>query len=288
MKLAGEPNAPFANSNNKRREAFAKPQSQPRRARTIPHRGCGMKITVVGSGDAFGTGGRAHTCIRVDAEGSTVIVDFGAASMTAWQKLKFDSNDVDAIVISHLHGDHFGGLPAFLLHSQFVAGRTKPLLLVGPPGFKARLKEILDLFYPGTGTIDWTFPWEVREVKAGNGVNVAGLKLETFEVKHSPDCSPTGVRLSNGKHVFAYSGDTAWTEALYKIGDDADLFLVECYSGEEPVPNHLDWPLLKSKLRAFNAKRIAVTHMGASAIAKIPEMRAAGLVVADDGLSIDL
>ncbi len=247
-----------------------------------------MKITIVGSGDAFGTCGRAHTCIRVDAAGSTVLVDFGAGSIISWHKLGFDSNDIDAVVITHLHGDHFGGLPLLLLQSQFIGRRNKPLVLVGPPGLRTRLREMLDIFFPGTATIAWDFPWEVRELTPGCGAEVAGLSLETFPVKHSAGSSPTGVRLSDGTHVFAYSGDTAWTETLLEIDAGADLFLVECYSGDEAVPNHMNWPQLKSKLSAFTAKRIVVTHLGASAFAKIPEMRAAGLVIADDGLSFDL
>ncbi len=248
----------------------------------------GMKITIVGSGDAFGSGGRAHTCIRVDAAATTVLDDFGSGAMTAWQKLGFDSNDVDAVVVSHLHGDHFGGIPALLLHAQFVAERRKPLLLVGPPGLKARLQEMLDLFFPGSASVDWNFAWQVREIAGGRKIAVAGLSLETFDVIHSPGSMPLGVRLSDGKHVFAYSGDTAWTDALNAIAADADLFLVECSSGDEPVPNHLHWPQLKSKLDSFTAKRIVVTHMGPSAIAKIPEMQAAGLTVANDGLSLEL
>lgn len=248
----------------------------------------GMKVTIVGSGDAFSSGGRAHTCIRIDAAAATVVVDFGSGAMTAWQKLGFDTNDIDAIVVSHLHGDHFGGIPALLLHAQFVAGRQKPLLLVGPPGLKIRLQEMLDLFFPGSSTIAWNFAWQVREIGGGRKITLAGLTLETFDVIHSPGSMPTGVRLSDGKHVFAYSGDTAWTETLNDIAAGADLFLCECSSGDEPVPNHLHWAELEGKLKGFNAKRIAITHMGPSAIAKIPEMQAAGLIIANDGLSLDL
>jgi ribonuclease BN (tRNA processing enzyme) len=247
-----------------------------------------MKVTIVGSGDAFGSGGRAHTCIRIDAAASTVVVDFGSGSMPAWQKLGFDSNDVDAVVISHLHGDHFGGLPTLLLHAQYIAGRRRPLLIVGPPGLKARVQDMLDLLFPGCAAVTWNFDWQVREIPGGSKMTVAGLALETFDVIHSPGSMPMGLRLSDGKHVFAYSGDTAWTETLNAIAADADFFLCECSSGDELVPNHMHWPLLKEKLSGFTAKRMALTHLGPSAIAKIPEMKAAGLLIANDGLSLDL
>lgn len=247
-----------------------------------------MKVTIVGSGDAFGTAGRAHSCIRLDSGNATVLVDFGAGSITAWHKLGFASEDVDAAVITHLHGDHFGGLPFLLLHCQLVAHRQKPLPLYGPPGFGLRLHSLFDALFPGAAKLAWTFAWPVYEISPGACIEVAGLTLETFAVKHSSDSVATGVRLSDGISVFAYSGDTAWTETLLALSAAADLFLIECYSGEAATPSHMDWPQLLHKLPSFTAKRVVVTHLGATAVPKIDEMRAAGLTIAEDGSSFDL
>lgn len=247
-----------------------------------------MKVTIVGSGDAFGTGGRAHTCIRLDCAAATVLVDFGAGSIISWHKLDFSSNDIDAVVISHLHGDHFGGLPLLLLHCQFVADRRKPLTFYGPPGLKTRLINMFDAFFPSAVHLAWNFVWPVIEVTPGGSAEVCGLKLDTFPVKHSPDSVATGVRLSDGTHSFAYSGDTGWTETLLTLAAGTDLFLIECYSGEEAVPNHMNWPQLLQKLPDFKAKRVVVTHLGATAFPKVADMRAAGLTIAEDGLVIDL
>ncbi|MGO9005472.1 MAG: MBL fold metallo-hydrolase [Beijerinckiaceae bacterium] len=247
-----------------------------------------MKITIVGSGDAFGTGGRAHTCIRVDCEPATVVVDFGAGSIIAWNKLDFCSNDIDALVITHLHGDHFGGLPTLLLQCQFVAFRTKPLAIYGPPGLKARLRAIQEIMFPGMATIVWTFAWQIHELPPGTKCEVAGLLLQTFEVEHASGGVATGVRLTGEDGVFAYSGDTAWTEALFDIGAEADLFIVECFAGKEAVPSHMNWPQLRNELPRFTAKRIVLTHLGATALPLIAEMEAAGVAVAHDGLCFEL
>jgi ribonuclease BN (tRNA processing enzyme) len=247
-----------------------------------------MKITIVGSGDAFGTGGRAHTCFRIDADGATAVVDFGAGSISSWKKLGFRFDAVDAIVVSHLHGDHFGGLPFLLLDCQYVERRTKPLTLIGPPGFKKRLDGALEMFFPGATDVHWRFPWRVEEMLARRKTQVAGLTLETFEVVHASGGLSTGVRLEDGKRAFAYSGDTAWTKTLFDLAANADFFIVECYSGGEPAPNHMDWPTLKANLPGFSAKRIAVTHMSESALARRGEMEQAGLTVAHDGQVFDL
>ena len=89
-----------------------------------------MEVRFVGSGDAFGSGGRFQTCIRLQHEAFTVLVDCGATSLTAMKAQQLDPGEVDAVVISHLHGDHFGGLPFLVLDGQFTR-RTKPLTVFG-------------------------------------------------------------------------------------------------------------------------------------------------------------
>jgi ribonuclease BN (tRNA processing enzyme) len=247
-----------------------------------------MKITIVGSGDAFGTGGRSHTCVCVKSGATTAVVDFGAGSISSWKKLGLNLNDVDLIVISHLHGDHFGGLPFFLLDSQFVTHRTKPLLMIGPPGLKARLETLLEVFFPGAMKFKWNFAWEAEEILARRVSKAAGMTIETFEVLHPSGGLATGIRLSDGERTFAFSGDTSWTGSLIELSAAADLFLVECYSGGDPVPNHMDWPTLKSHIAEFTAKQTVLTHLSESALACVPEMEAAGLSIAFDGRVIDL
>lgn len=247
-----------------------------------------MNVTIVGSGDAFGTGGRAHTCIHVKSGDTTAVVDFGAGSITSWKKLGLSFEDVDFIVISHLHGDHFGGLPFFLLECQFVSGRTKPLQMIGPPGFKSKLETLLEVFFPGALKFKWNFEWTAEELLARRIARVAGFSIETFEVLHPSGGLATGVRLSDDAHVFAFSGDTGWTETLFDLSAVADLFLVECYSGDAPVPNHMDWPTLKQHAGDFTSKQTVLTHLSETALAKVPDMEAAGLSIAYDGRTFDL
>lgn len=242
-----------------------------------------MKVTVVGSGDAFGTGGRAHTCLRIDSQGKTICVDFGASAITGWKKLGFDCDEIDAVIVSHLHGDHFGGLPFLLLDCQFALRRSKPLLLIGPPGLRARLDMAMEAFFPGSTGSRWTFEWTVEELVPGQKANILGHELETIEVVHPSGAPPTGIRFGDGMRTFAYSGDTGWTPALLKLADGADLFFIECYSGKTAIPNHIDWPRLKENLDQLKAKKIVVTHLGVTAFAAVADMARAGVDVAHDG-----
>ena len=97
-----------------------------------------MRVRFVGSGDAFGSGGRWQTCIHLADEGHVLLVDCGATSLVALKAQGLDPNAVGAVAVTHLHGDHFGGLPFLILDGQF-SHRSAPLLVAGPPGIRGRL-----------------------------------------------------------------------------------------------------------------------------------------------------
>ena len=99
-----------------------------------------MKLTVVGCGDAFGSGGRLQTCYHVEAAATRFLIDCGATTLIGFNRLGIDPNAIETIFISHLHGDHFAGLVWWLVHAQHVAKRTAPLTVVGPEGVRGALR----------------------------------------------------------------------------------------------------------------------------------------------------
>jgi ribonuclease BN (tRNA processing enzyme) len=200
-----------------------------------------------------------------------------------------DPNRVDGIVISHLHGDHFGALPFLLLDAQFLAQRERPLLIAGPPGTRARLDTLLEVFFPRSTTNKWRFPWKVLEIEVGQETDVIGHVVTTTEVVHYSGAPSTALRLFDGKTLFAYSGDTEWVEDLLLVADGADLFIVECYGYSGHMPGHLTWEVLKPRLPdlRLRARRIMLTHMNPLMLAHLDEVRAAGVLVAEDGAVIE-
>jgi len=245
-----------------------------------------MRLTVIGSGDAFGSGGRANTCFWLETAKGTLVVDFGASSLPALKALALEPNRIDAIVLSHLHGDHFGGLPFLLLDSQFLSRREKPLLIAGPPGTRARLDAALEVFFPKSTGSKWKFEWWVEEIAVGVRSEVLGHSLLTAEVIHQSGAPSTALRLSDGDKIFAYSGDTEWTDALLPIARDADLFICECYGYAGRLTGHMSWETLKTRLSDLRARQVMITHMNPTMLAKADEIKAAGALVAADGLSV--
>jgi len=247
-----------------------------------------MRLTIIGSGDAFGSGGRTNTCFWLETAKATLVVDFGASALPALKAQKLDPNRIDAIILSHLHGDHFGGLPFLLLDYQFLARRERPLLIAGPPGSKERLDAAMEVFFPKVSGTKWRFPWRVQEIAVGVETDVLGHALLTTQVIHQSGAPSTALRLADGEKTFAYSGDTEWTDALKPIAAQADLFICECYAYAGKMTGHLSWEILKPKIPELRAKRLMLTHMNPSVLARIDELKAAGVLVADDGLVFDI
>jgi ribonuclease BN (tRNA processing enzyme) len=248
-----------------------------------------MRLKVIGSGDAFGSGGRFNTCFMLSgASASTILIDCGASSMVALHAAGVDPNSIDGIVLSHLHGDHFGGLPFFLLDGQFLSRRERPLLIAGPPGTQDRVPKLLDVMFPGILGTKWRFPWEVRDIPVGEPTDLLGFGVTTTEVVHYSGAPSTGLRVSDGKRLLAYSGDTQWTDALLTIGKGADLFIVECYEYEREMSGHMTWKILRERMGDFGARRVMITHMNMSVLSRLDEVTAAGALVAADGLVLDV
>jgi ribonuclease BN (tRNA processing enzyme) len=246
-----------------------------------------MRLTVIGSGDAYGSGGRFNTCFLLESARATLLIDCGATSLVGLKTRGIDPTCVDAVILSHLHGDHFGGLPFLFLDAQFLTLRQRPLLIAGPPGTRARLDAALEVLFPGVTKFKWRFPWQVLEIEPGQPRDILGYSLATVEVVHFSGAPSTAMRLSDSQTTFGYSGDTEWTEALLPIAKGADLFVVECFAYAGNSPGHMTWQMLKPRLPDLCARKIMVTHMSPAMLERVDEIRAAELLVAEDGKVID-
>jgi ribonuclease BN (tRNA processing enzyme) len=244
-----------------------------------------VRIRVLGCGDAFGSGGRLQTCFAVSVGAERFLIDCGATALIGMRRFGVDPARIDAILVSHLHGDHFGGLPFFLLHAHHAAKRTRPLVIAGPAGVEARVKGALQVLFAGAEQVAWRFPLEFVELKSGATAAVRSLCVQAQQVAHPSGSPSLGLRIAVGGRTIAYSGDTEWTEALVPLARDADLFICECYGFDRPMASHLSYRELEAHLDELGAKRLLLTHLGEEMLARLDEV---ALETAGDGLLIEL
>lgn len=247
-----------------------------------------MQLRILGCGDAFGSGGRFNTAFLVENGDESMLVDCGATTLVALRRAGIDPNRIAAVVLSHLHGDHFGGLPFLVLDAQYTTARKRPLVVLGPPGTKARLDALMEACFPGSTEAERDFALDVREIEPGSApiaVPEAGACLQTIAVDHPSGAPATAIRLSVGDKLLAYSGDTGWVEALVEVGRGADLFLVECYWSRPRGRVHMDYETLAQKLPGIAARRILLTHLSAEMLARTGEL---AWETAHDGMVVRL
>src|SRR5437667_7514343 len=121
------------------------------------------RVRFLGSGDAFGSGGRFQACIHVRTGDSSVLLDCGASSLIAMRRFGVEPNEIDAILISHLHGDHFGGIPFFILDGQFLSKRDRPLFVSGPPSIEASLRQAQQALFAGSSQTQHNYHYRLLE-----------------------------------------------------------------------------------------------------------------------------
>ncbi|WP_375461601.1 MBL fold metallo-hydrolase [uncultured Enterovirga sp.] len=246
--------------------------------------GLTMRLRVIGCGDAFGSGGRANTCFWVECGKTVAALDFGATSLVELKRAGLDHDQLDVVILSHLHGDHFGGLPFLLLDAQFERKRERPLTIVGPVGTRERIHAALEVFFPGSSQVAWSFALSFVDLPCREPYPFADLAIESVEVIHPSGAPATGLRVRCGDKLLAFSGDTAWTDALFDIAKGADLFIVECFMPDGDPYGHGALETLDAHRNQFQTDHIMLTHMSPAMLGRMDEARARGFLVAHDGL----
>lgn len=241
------------------------------------------RVRFIGSGDSFGTGGRFQTCILVDGSASRFLIDCGATSLVALKRANVDPGSIDAVLLTHFHGDHCGGVPYLILDGQF-SKRERPLVIAGPPGVRERMSEIFEAALPTSSRTAQRFDLTYVELSE-RATRIGPLEAVGLPVAHLPETVPHGLRVRVDERTVAYTGDTDWCPALPLLADRADLFIAEAYSFEKRIPQHLSHATLLAHRDELRADRIVLTHAGTETLARREEL---AWMLADDATQIEL
>ncbi len=242
-------------------------------------------VTCIGSGDAFHSGGRLHSCYHLDAGDTQLLLDCGASSPAGFAGCGINADHLDMIIVSHLHGDHFGGIPYLLLAGKYLHRRTRPLFCVGPDGLQQRVEQAFNALYPGVleGGLGFEVRYQVLDPAAT--LDVRGARVSCVPVIHGGGAQALGIRVEIGGRIVSYSGDTEWTEQLPVLAQGSDLFICECFSYDQPAPGHLDYQTLMREKERFATGRLVLTHPGPQLLERADQLE---LELLHDGARLKL
>ena len=237
--------------------------SRHQRHRSPAFRTEGVEALFLGTGDAFGSSGQRQSAVLLTARNAPrgVLLDAGPGCHSALRAEGLSNRDLAVVVLSHFHGDHYGGLP-FIELDAFRTSRRAPLLVLAPPGARERIRSLRRCLYP---SLEVRFSEEIREVLPGEEVvlpaAVGGGSAVPFRAAHQADRWALSWKLRLGDRTVVYSGDSALTERMLRKSANSDLLIHEC-TGLQPLPGHTSHTELKAAASRIGARRVLLVHTG--------------------------
>jgi ribonuclease BN (tRNA processing enzyme) len=245
-----------------------------------------VEVAILGSGDAFASHGRFQSGYIIDSPDCRILMEAGPTALCAMKRMDFKPADIDVILVSHLHGDHFGGLPFFLLEYAYESPRRKPLTIVGPRHLEERTWLLFRTMFPGTKPDLERLLSKLRFVvlEPGSDEKIGAIRIRSMRTPHmKPDVS-LAYRIAVGGKSIAFSGDSGWTDQMVPFVAGADLFLCECtYFESTQLDFHMNYPLLDANHGRFEVRRMVLTHVGREVLDHSQDVK---LEMAHDGMRI--
>jgi ribonuclease BN (tRNA processing enzyme) len=219
-----------------------------------------VELTFLGSANAFAAQGRYWSSFIVDGK---YVFDAPPTLLPHLKQLGVSLPDIEVIFITHQHGDHFVGLPFLMLEYVYMTERTKDLTIVGPPGCEEWLEDFAERVYPHI-LRDAGYKRTYVEADPGREQQAGDLTFEAYPMNHVRDnggAGAFGYRVRIGDKTVAYTGDTMFCEEAVKLGEGADVYVVDCTYTEGCGPEHMgleDVKTIRKRLPPETA--IILTH----------------------------
>lgn len=218
-----------------------------------------MRYTTVGSGTIALTWNRVRASHLVENGEVRLLLDCGSGATQRLAALDLPWTTITHVALTHFHIDHHGDLPTLVFAWKYgiLPGRTAPLTIIGPVGTVALIERLAAAY--GEWLLAPGFPLEIREIDAGETIDLGGLSLGAFKVPHSVESVAYSVT-ANGRRI-VYSGDTGYDEAFATWAAGCDLLVLECsLPAAMAIPEHLTPEQCGALADIAKAQQLALTH----------------------------
>lgn len=216
-----------------------------------------MRLTVIGCSGSFPGPESPASCYLIEVDGHRTLLDLGTGAIGALAR-HTDIYAIDAILLSHLHPDHFFDVCSLYVAHRFHPDGGRPAIpLHGPAGTADRLRAAY-----GDDAMDVAAQFEVTEWVEGTTYDVGPLRVSIATVVHPVPCF--AIRVDHGGGSLVYSGDTAPSARLAELATGADLLLCEAswQEGRDNPPGlHLTGRDAAQHAQAAGVRRLVLTHI---------------------------
>jgi ribonuclease BN (tRNA processing enzyme) len=232
-----------------------------------------LRVTVLGKSPSWQDAGGACSGYLIQEDGTNLLLDCGNGVFGKLRE-RIDYTEVDAVVISHLHADHFLDLVPFS-YALTYSPKQQPVpvhdwpgtddparpRLIAPPEAGATFRRVVGA-WGNEDLIEKAF--ELEEYAAGDEVSVGPITASFHPVPHFIDTFAVNLGAQGGDVKLSYSADTSPSEEIVEIARDADLMIVEATL---PRPErtghrgHLTPEEAGDHAKRAGAKRVVITHL---------------------------
>lgn len=212
-----------------------------------------MKLIVLGNQGPFPGKNGACSGFLLQDKDTNILIDCGSGVLGKLQNF-CKVEELDAIVLSHLHSDHSSDMYVLRYAVQAklnLKSMNKPVEVYTPATPEVYYKEL-----------DFHGVFKLNNITDGTQFDIEGFKFTFYKTIHAVECY--GMRIEKDGKVFAYSADTTYTENIIKLAENADLFLCEANATEnirsKSSPPHLSVKEACDIARKARAKKLLLTH----------------------------
>lgn len=222
-----------------------------------------VKVKILGSGNAFNQDNRLNASYLIESAGNKILIDCGFTTPFALQQNNISFNEIDVVLITHYHGDHFAGLSAMLLALYYKSPQNKKLTIIGGGDVKKKVFDLIKTLYSGSEKIFKLLDIEFQTVS--KTFFIGETLVESIPMVHSTASLPFGFILNFDSCVIGFSGDTSWHKGVEDLIIRTDYLFLECNLTKKLGKGHISVEELEdSELIQVKKNRVFLTHLSRS------------------------
>lgn len=214
-----------------------------------------MNVKFIGTGN-MGSIKSSNTSILID----NILFDCGMGTIKQFERLGNKVKDLNSVVISHFHADHFFDIPNLIIGKKIRGEIDKQFYIIGPTGIRQKVYDMMIFSFGDQGPLEQYANIEFIELKPNETINLNNYQLTAFELKHGKTIPNYGYLLEKDNKIIGYTGDTTICDNFYKMCEKSDYIIVDTTMPTETNLAHIGINDLIKTVELYNHCKFYAVH----------------------------